>query len=229
MNKILKNKLSKKLTVSRVGRISYEEGYKFQRKIFEDLIAGNAGDSLILQEFFPVYTIGRRYKEYADFCVDKKISVVHTDRGGAITYHGPGQLVCYPVIYLGNSFPRIRVYVRKLEETAIETLKDFGILAKYINGATGVWVGGKKIASLGVRITKGYTMHGIALNVSTDLTAFKKIRPCGYDADIMTTMKHELEKNIDINDVADVYVKKFLEVFGYEFKDTEEETTLVKS
>lgn len=219
---------SKKLAVYRVGKISYEKGYKFQKKIFNDLVAGKPGDSLILQEFFPVYTIGRRYKEFDDFCVDKKISVVHTDRGGAITYHGPGQLVCYPVICLGNSFPRIRVYVRKLEETVIETLKDFGIFARHVDGATGVWIGNKKIASLGVRVTKGYTMHGIALNVSTDLDAFKKIRPCGYDADVMTSMNVECGKYIRVEDVGDLFVQKFSEVFRYELKSTEE-TVLVKS
>jgi lipoyl(octanoyl) transferase len=162
-----------------LGRVRYDEAYALQRALADD----HRHDSLLLLEHDPVYTLGRRGTDNeilldARTLADRGISVEHTDRGGRVTYHGPGQLVGYPILDLGSN-PDLVSYVRALENALIATCATFGIEAATIPGLTGVWVGDEKIAQIGVHVSRGITTHGFALNVDCDLAAFDGIIPCG--------------------------------------------------
>lgn len=166
-----------------LGRIAYEPAFALQQETAERRASGAIPDTLLLLEHEPVYTLGRRATE-AEILLDgtmlaaRGIEVVRTDRGGRVTYHGPGQLVGYPIVDLGNSMDLVG-YVRALERALIATAGDFGVRAETVEGLTGVWVGNSKLAAIGVHVSRGITTHGFALNVTTDLGAFNGIIPCG--------------------------------------------------
>lgn len=189
----------------------------------EDLVAlrkkDQAQDTLLLLEHPHVITLGRAAKR-SNVVVDDNqrqgcgVDLFETGRGGDVTYHGPGQLVGYPIISLAPDRCDVRRYVRDLEEVLIRTAADFGIVAGVIPGLTGVWVGDEKLAAIGVRISRWVTMHGFALNVSTDLDYFSLIVPCGITDRGVTSLSKILGEKIATEEVADRVVRHFGDVFG---------------
>ncbi|MFH1583767.1 MAG: lipoyl(octanoyl) transferase LipB [Actinomycetota bacterium] len=193
--------------------IEYKEGLKLQR-FYEEKSLNGKTDFLLLLEHYPVITIGKSGNSLnilfnEDALKNKGVSVYHTDRGGDVTYHGPGQLVGYPILNLRYYKKDVKWYVKSLEEVLINVLNEYGIKAEIIPKLIGVWVKNKKIASIGVRIRKWITTHGFALNVNNDLTPFSYIIPCGIkDVDI-TSMKEVLNKEIDMKKLKKNIIKEF--------------------
>ena len=236
------------ISVLQLGQADYGEGLHLQRKLVELRKAGNIGDVLLLLEHSPVITLGRNAKTAnvlasAEVLAARGVEVFECDRGGDVTFHGPGQLVGYPILDLrgfsrqpsaishqekppevvAESLPSWRKtlgvvdYVRRLEEVLICTCGDFGIPATRIAGLTGVWTEAEpaaKIAALGVHISRSVTSHGFALNVNTDLSYFNLIVPCGITAKPVTSMQRELGRAIDVNAVAQSVSRNFGNVFG---------------
>ena len=171
------------ITASWLGRIGYENAFALQRSLAARRADDAIGDVVLLLEHDSVYTLGRRGSE-VEILFDtaalraRGIQVVRSDRGGLVTYHGPGQLVGYPIIDLGSG-PDVPGYVHALERALISTLADFSVTSTTVDGAPGVWVGDAKVAAIGVHVSRGVTTHGFALNVSTDLQAFDGIIACG--------------------------------------------------
>lgn len=207
------------LDVMRLGRRPYDEVHALQEELVERRIAGSIRDTLILVEHDPVVTWGRASREAppaATSDAGSDIPVVAVERGGEATYHGPGQLVAYPIYALPEGRRDLHRYMRDLEEVVLRVLAEVQVEGRRKEGATGVWVGDAKIASIGVSVRRWVAWHGLALNVHTDLTAFAGFRPCGLDPKVMTRLA----------DLADVppgsllcevlTVKHFLEVFDLE-------------
>jgi lipoyl(octanoyl) transferase len=174
------------LEVRRLGRVPYAEALEFQKRLVEQRRAGAIGDLLLLVEHPPVLTLGVRgdggrshILASDDELASRHIDVFETGRGGDITYHGPGQIVGYPIIDLDPDRRDVHKYVRDLEEVLIRVAADYGIMAGRVQGLTGVWVGDGKLAAIGVRIQRWVTSHGFALNHTTDLSHFDLIVPCG--------------------------------------------------
>jgi lipoyl(octanoyl) transferase len=166
-----------------LGRIAYAPAFELQHTLADRRASGEIDDTLLLLEHDAVYTLGRRATDAevlldADALAARGIAVERTDRGGRVTYHGPGQLVGYPIVDLGQNADLV-AYVRTLERALIATLAEYGIAAGTIEGLTGVWVGDSKIGAIGVHVSRGVTTHGFALNVTADLDAFNGIIPCG--------------------------------------------------
>jgi len=193
--------------------VEYKEGLKLQ-KLYEEKSLNSKTDFLLLLEHYPVITIGKSGNNLnilfnEDALKNKGVSVYHTDRGGDVTYHGPGQLVGYPILNLRYYKKDVKWYVKSLEEVLIKVLNEYGIKAEIIPRLIGVWVKNKKISSIGVRIRKWITTHGFALNVNNDLTPFSYIIPCGIkDVDI-TSMKEVLNKEIDMKTLKKNIIKEF--------------------
>lgn len=176
-----------------MGRVPYARAYALQEHLAAARRAGAVGDSAILCEHDPVVTCGRRTRP--EDVARAPCPVVWIDRGGEATYHGPGQVVGYPILRL-SGVGAVGRYLRGLEETLIEVLSDFDLPAK--RGAqTGVWVHGRKVVSIGIAVRRGVTMHGFALNVNTDLFPFRAIRPCGLDPQVISSMREILGRTVD--------------------------------
>ncbi|HEX8067216.1 MAG TPA: lipoyl(octanoyl) transferase LipB [Thermoleophilaceae bacterium] len=179
----------RELWVASLGRVPYEDAVAIQDRVRAARQADAVPDALLLLEHDPVYTRGRR-TERADLPMGddwyraQGIDVVDTSRGGRVTYHGPGQLVGYPIVRVGD----VVEYVRTIERAAIAALADEGIEAGVREGLTGIWAGGRKIGSIGVHVSRGVTMHGLAVNVDCDLQPFEWIVPCGIDGVRMTSL-----------------------------------------
>jgi len=170
----------------------YREAWDVQRKTQEAVIAGKAPSTLLVVEHDPVYTLGRQ-RTAADNLIDAgDVPVLEVERGGDVTFHGPGQLVVYPILRLEDAWKDLHRVMRTLEEAAIQTCAAFGLEACRDDRNTGAWVRGKKICAIGIGCRKWVTWHGMALNVSTDLSYFRHIRPCGMASDLVTTMQAEL-------------------------------------
>ncbi len=176
---------------------------------------GDCSDSIIFVEHDSVYTFGKN-SDKSNLLVskDSKIKIYETERGGEITYHGPGQIVCYPILNLKNFKQSVTWYMRALEEVIIETLKLFKIKATRKDGLTGVWVKDKKIGAQGVRMTKWVTMHGFALNVNTDLRFFNDIIPCGIKDFGVTSIEKIIGKEQDLSLVKEHILISFAKVFN---------------
>jgi lipoyl(octanoyl) transferase len=202
-----------------LGRVSFDEAYQLQRELWQRRVKGEIPDQLILLEHDPVITLGRE-SHPANILVDIKlleisgIQIVETDRGGDVTYHGPGQLIGYPILNLSPYRMDVLRYLRDLEEVLIQTLAHFQILAHRVEGKTGVWFENQKIASIGVKISRWVTYHGFALNVNTDLSAFDHITPCGLIGVKMTSMEKVLGHKVSLDDVAQVVVRGMTRVFN---------------
>jgi lipoyl(octanoyl) transferase len=186
------------LCVARLGTVRYPDALELQRRTRERRLAGEIPDSLLLVEHPPVYTKGRRAEPSdlpmgEDWYAAQGIEVCDADRGGRVTYHGPGQLVAYPIVRLGRGGLALDVpgYVSALERAMIAALSDEGIEADARAGLTGVWAGERKIGSIGVRVTRGVTMHGLAVNVDNDLQPFDYVVPCGIDHVRMTSVSQQ--------------------------------------
>ena len=236
------------ISVVQLGVLDYSEGLRLQRKFVELRKAGEVGDVLLLLEHAPVITLGRNAKAAnvlasTEVLAARGVEVFECDRGGDVTFHGPGQLVAYPIFDLRGfsrqpsavshqevtteSFPSWRKtlgavdYVRRLEAVLIRTCGDFGISARRIPGLTGVWTEAEpaaKIAAIGVHISRSVTSHGFALNVNTDLSYFGLIVPCGIATKPVTSMKKELGRELDLDEVAQSLSRNFGTVFGSQMR-----------
>ena len=201
-----------------MGRLDYREAWDIQVSTAHDVRTGQIPNTLILVEHNHVYTKGRLSKG-SDLLLsqqqfdDLHIPVIETDRGGLITYHGPGQLIAYPILNL-RAWGGPLKYVRALEEIIISTLSDFRIEANTISGLTGVWVNHAKIAAIGVRISKGVSTHGVSLNVSTDLSYFNHIIPCGIVGKQVTSMDTLLQGHVEKTLVEQSFITNFSRVMG---------------
>jgi lipoyl(octanoyl) transferase len=229
------------ISVVQLGQLDYGEGIRLQRKLVDLRKAGEIGDVLLLLEHTPVITLGRNAKAANVLAspaalAARGVEVFECDRGGDVTFHGPGQLVGYPIFDLrgysyqlsavGSHLEPLRAqcktlgavdYVRWLEEVLIRTCGDFGIPTRRLAGLTGAWTGtapAAKIAAIGVHISRSVTSHGFALNVNTDLSCFDLIVPCGMTAKPVTSMQKELAREVDLNEVAQAVSRHFGSVFG---------------
>ena len=203
----------------RLGVIDYRAAYRLQRRLRERVADGSLPDLLLLLEHPPVYTLGRRGKQ-ADILASPReleaigAQVIPTDRGGEATYHGPGQLVGYPIIGLRGRDGGVRGYVRRLQRTLTRALADFGIRAEYEGKPIGVWVADAKIAAIGIRVSRGVTTHGFALNVCPDLSHFDHIVPCGMPDVRATSISRELGRVVSAPDAMSAVADAFGAEFG---------------
>ena len=197
-----------KLKVSELGVMDYLSAWDLQKQIHQDVVNSQSANSLLLLEHPSVYTAGRR-TEILDRPLDDT-PVIDVDRGGKITWHGPGQLVGYPIIKLKNSTDVVG-FVRELETALISVCAEFGVKADRYCERSGVWVrddkSDRKIAAIGLRVAKGVTMHGFALNVNPDLSAYEKIIPCGITGAKVTSLTAELGREVSINEVLPIIKK----------------------
>ncbi|MEZ4798686.1 MAG: lipoyl(octanoyl) transferase LipB [Flavobacteriales bacterium] len=223
-----------------LGNMDYKECWDFQEQLFgascgikldnrrrNDGVENPTQDYLLFVEHPHVYTLGKS-GDLANLLLDEEglknanATFYPINRGGDITYHGPGQIVGYPIFDLEHYFPDIHKYLRYLEEAIILTLKEYGIASGRIEGLTGVWIDpedekkARKIAAIGVKCSRWVTMHGFAFNVNTDLNYFKNIVPCGIDDKDVASMHTELGRSVDIEEVKGILRAKMSELFGYE-------------
>ena len=198
-----------------LGFLDYKNSWNYQKELQKKVLVGDCSDSIIFVEHDSVYTFGKN-SDKSNLLVskDSKIKIYETERGGEITYHGPGQIVCYPILNLKNFKKSVTWYMRALEEVIIETLKLFNIKATRKDGLTGVWVKDEKIGAQGVRMTKWVTMHGFALNVNTDLRFFNDIIPCGIKDFGVTSIEKIIGKEQDLSLVKEHILISFAKVFN---------------
>jgi lipoyl(octanoyl) transferase len=209
------------LRVERLGTISYEDGLALQARLVEERRSGAIPDTLLLLEHPPIITLGVKTRRGPNHIVaseqklaDQGVKVHETGRGGDVTYHGPGQLVGYPILDLAPDRKDVHVYVRDIEEVLIRTAAAFGIEAKRVPGLTGVWVGPvgheEKLAAIGIRISRWITSHGFALNVSTNLDHFDLIVPCGIAGRRVTSLEKLLGRDVSIEEAERAVEQAFL-------------------
>jgi lipoyl(octanoyl) transferase len=203
-----------------LGRLGYVEALELQRSLARDRISGAVPqDLLLLVEHPPVVTLGRSSKQKhlvasPEFLESKGVELFEVERGGDVTFHGPGQLVGYPIIDLKRHKQDLHWYLRKIEEALINSLSDYGIPGERNTAYTGVWTRGRKIASIGVHARDWVTWHGFALNVTTDLSYFDLIVPCGIDGVVMTSIARELgSEDISMRDAQDRVTARFADAF----------------
>src|SRR6476619_7565809 len=206
--------MSDEVLVIRCGLVSYEEALVAQRWLESARQEDEVSDVLLLLEHPPVYTRGRRSSDeelpmQREWYEMQGIEVHDTDRGGRVTYHGPGQLVAYPIVSLRPYGDDVHAYVRGLERVAISALAGHGVEAATIEGLTGIWVGDRKIGSIGVHVSRGVTTHGLAINVNNDLQPFEWVVPCGIEGVSMTSLARELGAEQDLRAFAGVLVDAY--------------------
>ena len=227
------------VTIINLGLVDYKKAWDIQEKYFKQAIdrkiAIRNGENLpppsnylILCEHPNVYTIGKSGKEEnlllsSEEVKSKEASFYKINRGGDITYHGPGQLVVYPILDLDQFFTDIHKYMRYLEQAVINTLLKFGIKSSRIDGMTGVWIdsalpSARKICAMGVKSSRWVTMHGIGFNINTNLDFFAHIVPCGIDDKAVTSMQKELGIEVDIKEVENTIIEEFKSLFGFRIK-----------
>jgi lipoyl(octanoyl) transferase len=222
-----------------IGLSEYSEAWQLQELFWQLRCKGIVPDALFLTEHKHTYTLGKSANvnhllETEDQLKCENISVFHIDRGGDITYHGPGQLVGYPIIDLKNYYLDIHRYLRDLEEVVLRTLAEYGVTGQRVDGYTGVWVGEEKIAAIGIKVSRWVTMHGFAFNVNTNLGYFDKIIPCGIFHKGVTSLERILERKVDMGDVKRRLAKHFENVFGVEtlaksFEDLKQEIEIASN
>lgn len=226
--------MSRKVTFKDLGRIRYKEAWDYQAKLFAEVIRDKQEQKserkqyLLFCEHEHVYTLGKSGDRQnllitRQICEHKKIDLHEIDRGGDITYHGPGQLVAYPIIDLEAFGIGIKRYISLLEDVVIETLKSYGIVGVKDEKAMGVWIDpdgpqrARKICAIGVRASRFVTMHGLALNINSDLSYFNFINPCGFTDRGVTSMQKELGREVDFGEVSTRMKHAFRELFAMEF------------
>jgi lipoyl(octanoyl) transferase len=209
------------VTIRRLGLVDYQAGLDLQKELVEQRKQGLIPDQLLLLEHPHVITLGARNHNASSNVLEtpealalKGVALFETGRGGDVTYHGPGQLVGYPILELQAARRDVHRYVRDLEEVLIQAVSDFGIAASRIPGLTGIWVGDHKLAAIGVRISRWVTSHGFALNVSTDLSHFDLIVPCGIADKGVTSMERLLWRDIPMTDVEDAVERAFRRILS---------------
>jgi lipoyl(octanoyl) transferase len=206
------------LQVEYLGRRAYGEVLELQRAMAAERIAGARPDTLILVEHDPVVTLGRSTKREhllltEKALADRGVALFDIERGGDVTFHGPGQLVGYPIFDLQQHKPDLHWYLRQVEQALIETLATYDIVGRRVEKYTGVWVDDRKIASIGVHARSWVTWHGFALNVSTDLSYFDMMVPCGIPQVTMTSIARELGRAVSLKEVVDRVTTAFTSVF----------------
>ena len=229
-----------KVIYQSLGLIDYQEAWDYQEKLFKDTIdkkirIRNGETDLSTQNYLlfcehpHVYTLGKS-GDASHLLLSEELLAQHQakfykiNRGGDITYHGPGQLVGYPIFDLDHFFPDIHKYMRFLEEAVIQTLKEYGIESGRVEGMTGVWLDtdkptARKICAMGVKSSRWVTMHGIGFNINSDLNYFSHIVPCGIQDKGVTSMKKELGREVDMAEVSNILKQKMAEQFGFDFAE----------
>jgi lipoyl(octanoyl) transferase len=209
--------------VMNLGLVPYREAWELQRALAGAVSQGAIPDTIVMLEHPPVVTLGRRAEEGELHIPDgADVEIVETDRGGKSTFHGPGQLVCYPILDLRRHGEDVKRYCRELEEAVVQTLAAFGLEGQRIDGLTGVWMHPppRKIASIGIHISKWVTTHGYALNVDLDPAPFTQwITACGLEDAAFTTMARELGRPLTVDDVRPHALAALADVFGLELED----------
>ena len=219
MIKTMNNTLvNTKIDIQDLGKLLYKKTWNYQKDLLKKRSNNEINDTLILVEHEPVFTLGKNADEnhILQNCPDN-IKTYHIERGGDVTYHGPGQLVGYPIIDLRNYKKSISWYMRSLEQVIIDTLFDYNITANRKKGLTGVWCKNEKIAALGVRVSRWITMHGFSLNIDPNLNHYKSIIPCGIFEHGVTSMSGVLNKTVDYEHVKKTIIKKFLYQFSIDY------------
>jgi len=204
------------LVVRELGLCAYAEALALQEQIVANKLLGSADDSLLLVEHPPVYTLGRAADDADLLAAPTRLGVpvFRVGRGGGVTFHGPGQLVAYPILALPHAIRDVRRYVKFLEDILIAVCAEFGVSAAADGPHPGVWVAGAKLGAIGVGIKRWVTSHGVALNVSTDLDFFAAVVPCRVAGMRMTSLERECGRAIALADVRDVFVRRFTQAYA---------------
>ncbi len=202
-----------------LGHESYRDTWARQLALVEQRQRGEIADTLLLVEHPHVFTLGRRRDAEANVLMPGDVEVIGVERGGDVTYHGPGQLVAYPIVRLDDGERDLHRYLRNLEDAVIATCARFGIVGDREPGKTGVWLTNaeglrRKICSMGIACRKWVTFHGLALNVNADLAYFRRINPCGFESSVMTTMAQELGHEVDFAAVRDALAGELARTLG---------------
>lgn len=212
-----------------LGTMSYGECWEYQRTLFDELLAAKSDadhhvGTILMVEHPAVYTLGKSGKESNMLLTEERIAAIgaeyyHIDRGGDITFHGEGQIVCYPILDLERVGIGLKQYIEALEEAVIETVEQWGVTAGRIAGASGVWIEKdsltpRKICAIGVKSSRYVTMHGLALNVSTDLQFFSYINPCGFTERGVTSLENETHQKIDLEEVKEVLLNNLIKIIN---------------
>lgn len=230
------NNKTRKLIYCDLEKIDYKEAWDLQKAIHQLRVENKIDDVLFLLEHPHTYTLGKTaHKENLvgdeKYLKDNNISVYDIDRGGDITYHGPGQIVGYPIINLSNWFQDTHKYLRAIEEVIINVCDNYGLSGGRIKNLTGVWIDDRKICAIGIKVSRWITMHGFAFNVNTDLNLFNGIIPCGISDKAVTSLNKEMKKEVVLlNDVKEKIIYSFIDQFNYdliEFKSKNEILSLV--
>jgi lipoate-protein ligase B len=216
----------KRLVVVDIGCQNYRPVLDYQRKLHKLRLEHKIPDALVFVEHEPVYTIGKSGTDLhviasADFLKTSNIEVIETDRGGDVTYHGPGQLVGYPIFDLNQHKKSVSWYMHTLEQVFIDALSHWGITGTRNEGYTGVWLDDQKIVALGVRISRWVTMHGFAFNVSPNLEHFSGIIPCGIFHGGVTSLRDNLDKPIKMTEVKEIVIQSFKNNFNFSGVETD--------
>jgi lipoyl(octanoyl) transferase len=195
------------------GLVPYAQAHTLQKQILEARIAGEAPDTVLVLEHAPVVTLGRRRTSLANVGDVGDWPVVQAERGGDVTWHGPGQLVVYPIVKLEGDRADLHRFMASLEQAVIDLCDDLGVSAGRDDRNTGVWIAGRKVCSIGIACRRGVTWHGLALNVDNDPSVWERIRPCGFDPDIMTRLADHAA-GVTVDDVAERLVPRLLDSLG---------------
>lgn len=221
----------KKGILLKTGLFDYQHAWDLQKSMHADRLHAIIPDTLILTEHPHTYTLGKSGHE-KNLVVEESalhregIEVFRIDRGGDITYHGPGQIIGYPILDLHGYYLDVQRFLRDLEEVLIRTLAEYGICGDRVEGLTGVWVAGAKVAAIGVKVSRWVTMHGFAFNVNTDLSYFGNIVPCGIADRPVTSMEKLVGEKLDLLQVQSNIAQKFTEIFDIELEEQSLEDTL---
>lgn len=200
------------MLVRDLGLKGYEEVWGLQRKLVFERAEGSVPDTVLMCQHPPVYTIGRSSKQAVPQALPYPVHSI--ERGGDITWHGPGQLVGYPILHLPGLNLKPRSYLSALEAVLIEAIAPFGVKASTVKGFTGLWVGKRKLASIGVAVSRGVAYHGFALNMNNSLAPFKLVHPCRLEGEVMTSMEKTLGASVDEHAVTKAVGHALLEYFG---------------
>lgn len=208
-----------------LGLIDYEQAWDMQKSLMEERKQNVIPDTLLLLEHPHTYTLGKvtdkeNLVSSEEYLKENNISVFEIDRGGDITYHGPGQVVGYPIIDLSNWRKDSHLYLRSLEQVIIDVCNHYGLEASGNPEYTGVWIGDRKICAIGIKISKWVTMHGFAFNVNTDLSLYNGIIPCGINDKDVTSLQKELNRTIDMDESKKLILSNFKKNFSYDYQPT---------
>ena len=207
------------LAVDDLGTCAYRDAWARQLALVDARKTGDGVDRVLVVEHPHVFTLGRKQAAQANVLAPGDVEVIEIERGGDVTYHGPGQLVAYPIVLLGDGERDLHRFLRNLEEAVIRTCAAFGLATDRQPGATGVWLtdrhgARKKLCSIGIACRRWVTFHGLALNVATDLAYFQRINPCGFASSVMTSMAAELDRSLTVAEVAPVLTRELAVTLG---------------